>query len=252
MPARKTDDRQRFINKIAQDSILFREDLGPCRIYTGSKADKRGYGAFWLNGRNIGAHRAAYLLFVGPVPKGLFVCHKCDNPSCVEINHLFLGTSLDNNRDMARKGRSATGDNNGSRKYPERLNRGVTHHFHKLTDKDVLIILRLYTENWGSQYDIAKRFGVSRGTVANILKRKTWQHLPEIDPVKHEQHWALIWPEKGIRGEKNPNAKITRAIAEEIRRKHTLEKKSGTLLAREYGISRTTACKIIKGQLWAW
>jgi len=64
-----------------------------------------GYGAITFDGRHTTAHRVFWTIANGPIPKGLFVLHKCDNPSCVRIDHLFLGTHTDNVRDCLRKGR---------------------------------------------------------------------------------------------------------------------------------------------------
>lgn len=94
-----------------------------CWLWTAAR-DRDGYGSFWLQGEQVRAHRVAYaLLHPGEVvPEELVVRHECDNPPCVR--HLILGTRLDNDLDRVARGRSATGDRNGSRLYPERVLRG--------------------------------------------------------------------------------------------------------------------------------
>lgn len=81
---------------------------GDCWEWTGNK-NMLGYGMIWYDGKNIRAHRVSYLIFNGDLSDNLFVCHKCDNPSCVNPSHLFLGTSKDNMRDMIKKGRAKMG-----------------------------------------------------------------------------------------------------------------------------------------------
>lgn len=64
-----------------------------------------GYGLFWNKGKQWKAHRFSYFYFIGTIPKGMNICHRCDNPACVNPEHLFLGTQKDNMQDMLKKGR---------------------------------------------------------------------------------------------------------------------------------------------------
>lgn len=90
------------------DAFWSRVDTsGDCLVWTGAKTPK-GYGVLTLNGRRWYAHRLSYTLTNGPIPDGLFVCHRCDHPPCVRPDHLFLGTMQENFADMRRKGRART------------------------------------------------------------------------------------------------------------------------------------------------
>lgn len=75
-----------------------------CRIWTGGLTTK-GYGKLSLDGKEVGAHRAAWIEANGPIPDGMWVLHRCDTPACINIDHLFLGTPADNTADMIQKGR---------------------------------------------------------------------------------------------------------------------------------------------------
>ena len=94
--------KKRFCQKITID-----EKTG-CHEWQGAKT-KRRYGRFWFQGRMAMAHRVAWELTIGPIPAGLFVCHHCDNPSCCNPTHLFLGTPKDNTEDAVKKGRISRG-----------------------------------------------------------------------------------------------------------------------------------------------
>ena len=74
-------------------------------VWTGTRFAS-GYGRITQNGKRARAHRVAFELFVGPIPSGMHVLHRCDNPPCVNPSHLFIGTHLDNMRDMEAKGRA--------------------------------------------------------------------------------------------------------------------------------------------------
>lgn len=84
-----------------------------CWIWTGA-IDTPRYGAFRYNGKKVNSHRMAWRLVNGEIPDGLLVCHKCDNRLCCNPSHMFLGTHLDNNRDMIAKGTFATGKRSGA------------------------------------------------------------------------------------------------------------------------------------------
>jgi hypothetical protein len=137
---------------------------------------KNGYGVFYFNGSMTPAHRIAYQLTYGPIPAGFEVCHRCDVGGCQRPDHLFLGTHGDNMRDMAQKGRSASGDRSHSRLHPERLCRGTDRADHKLTEDDVRAI-RIGRANGVPYSALAARFGVSQGTIVSAATRKSWKHV---------------------------------------------------------------------------
>lgn len=95
---------EEFANKINENGSLILDT--PCWEWMGTK-NPNGYGSFSSRYFSGLAHRASWEIFVGPIPDGLFICHKCDNKSCVNPEHLFLGTQYDNMQDKAQKDRLA-------------------------------------------------------------------------------------------------------------------------------------------------
>ena len=88
-------------------NVMFTPFCG-CWLWTGHLTDRkygRQYGRISFEGKNISAHRLSYMIFKGVRPRMMFVCHKCDTPACVNPDHLFLGTNMDNVRDMISKNR---------------------------------------------------------------------------------------------------------------------------------------------------
>lgn len=157
---------ERFMRKLRID-----KETG-CWIWTAA-ANKLGYGNFHLpelSGSSrtvIKAHRAVWLIFRGPIPEGLGVCHHCDIPACCNPNHLFLGTHAENMRDAASKGR------NGAQRQPE-IRNGERNPAAKLTPSQVDEIRDLYAAGGISQPQLARRFGVGQSQINRILLRQSW------------------------------------------------------------------------------
>lgn len=127
--------------------------------YIGICRRQKNRARFGINGRNRPAARVAYELYIGEIPAGMCVCHSCDNPMCVNPNHLFIGTQLDNVADRNKKGRTACG-----------LTKPKTC---KLTEAAVREI-RSSNER---AVDLAARFNIKRRHIYDIKSRKNWKHL---------------------------------------------------------------------------
>jgi hypothetical protein len=149
----------------------------------------RDYGQIKVDGRAMRAHRASWVAHNGPIPDGLHVLHKCDVTSCVNPDHLFLGTHKENMRDMLRRGRAnkATGKRNGRHTAPWRTPRGKDHYAKtpglkvgekngraKLTEADVIAI----RESNVRSSKLAALYGVERHAIGNIRGRRSWKHIP--------------------------------------------------------------------------
>lgn len=132
--------------------------------------NENGYGVFHFQGRNRLAHRAAWTMLRGPIPSGLVVLHSCDTPSCVNPDHLRLGTVLENVRDMDAKGRRV---NVG---VPPPPARGEANPRSKLKVADVRDIRDAFRAG-ASKRSLAARFGVSRAVVAGIVTGRSWRDL---------------------------------------------------------------------------
>lgn len=118
-----------------------------------------GYGTIRAWGKNWRAHRVSWVLHYGAIPAGQMVCHRCDNPSCVNPDHLFLGTAKDNASDMVRKNRQARG-----------LRAGRV----KITPSIVWLI----RTGMVPHSRIEKDYGIKRGQIGRIKRYESWAHLP--------------------------------------------------------------------------
>lgn len=137
------------------------EKTDGCWNWVGAKHVK-GYGTFRFNNRMERAHRVSYEMDCGPIPDGMQVLHRCDNPCCVRLDHLFLGTNADNMADKVAKGRQA-----------HYGHRGDKHPTAKLTVAQVLAV----REAIGTHREVAERFGVSRKQIEDIRARRAWAYL---------------------------------------------------------------------------
>jgi hypothetical protein len=135
-----------------------------CWLWKGSRS-KSGYGQIG-HGRlnNFRAHRVAYQVLVGSIPKGMCVLHRCDNPACCNPAHLFLGTNADNSADMVAKDRQCKGERHWTKKRTPLVPRGDNHHKAKLTDIDVSDI-RFLCGNGLTQRQLSLEYGVRQSSI---------------------------------------------------------------------------------------
>lgn len=132
-----------------------------CWEWTGGKAGN-GYGNIWYNGKLTYTHRLSYELFTGEIPAGLFILHKCDNPACINPDHLWAGTAKENSIDCVQKGRD-----NPPHHIGEKNGRA------KLSSSQVLEIRK----DKRTHHKLAEIYGVSYGLIGHIKARRCWKHL---------------------------------------------------------------------------
>lgn len=148
---------------------------GECLVWTGAINVQR-YGIITVRRKHWRTHRLAWTLKHGPIPDGFDVLHTCDNPPCMRDEHLFLGTQLDNARDMVTKQRHAHGERHGNRTHPERRPRGERCWNARLTEADVLAIRIAYAAGDVSQTTLARQYGVGCCTISRIVRGHKWAH----------------------------------------------------------------------------
>lgn len=125
---------------------------------------ENGYAQIWVRERQkqVKAHRVSWEIHFGPIPEGLWVCHRCDNRRCVRPDHLFLGTRTDNTDDMKNKGRADHGERRHTAKLTEAIVSQIRHRYARGTIARVL----------------AAEFGVRIDSIYKVIHRQTWQHVP--------------------------------------------------------------------------
>ena len=201
---------------------------GSCWTWTGGK-NSGGYGYFKYAKRLMLVHRLSYMYFIGEIPNGMYVCHKCDNSLCVNPEHLFLGTPKDNNMDKEIKGRS-------------RYLSGEECPYTKLSDDDIEDILFLASHGNINQRQIASLYHVSFqhiNSVVNGTKRLKIKRGENYIPNKRKRD-----------GSHNPNSKLNWDKVHEIRNLHSLGRYSQRELGRMFGIVGTQIHLIVHNRSW--
>jgi DNA-binding XRE family transcriptional regulator len=170
------------------------------------------YGRVRIDGQLVQAHRFVWELTYGPIPKGMKVCHDCDNPSCVNPEHLFLGTQKDNMQDAVRKGRM----------YQPKV---------KLTGAQVVEIRERYAIGGITQRELGEEFGVDRRTVTQVVTGANWKLF-------------------GGKLSTQNRRKLTVGQVAEIRKKYRDSGVLQCELAEEYEISRSAISLIVRRKRW--
>lgn len=203
----------RFWSKVDKNGPTMPHMDTPCWVWSPGK-NQDGYGLFYANGITLRAHRYAYILKNGSIPEGMLACHKCDNPPCVNPDHLFLGTEKDNAIDAVKKGRMK----------PSNYNIASS----KLPPIEDLLKLK---QSGLSFRQIAKRYNVDRETVSAFFTKAGYPN----DPLRPR------------------SAKLTKEQVRQIRSRWSISPQKPEFkkeLAREFDISLNQIYRIINYQSW--
>lgn len=192
-----------------------------------ASCNQDGYGHVGWRGRLTRATHVMYELTHGELPKGLQVLHTCDNPVCVNPAHLFLGTPAINGADKKAKGRA-------------RGAKGERNSHAKLTNAQREEVRRLYAADHLLTPELAEMFGISVSSICEIVR-----DIRQPDAPGRKERFAQT-----RRGERNGRAKITQAIADEIRTRYRAGGISQQSLGDEYGIVQTVVSLIVCDKLW--
>jgi hypothetical protein len=204
------------------ESYVIPEPNSGCHLWMGATVPD-GYGSFYwpFDGRySLKAHRAAWIIYVGPLQDEIQVLHHCDNPPCVNVDHLFCGTNADNVADRCAKGRSA-------------CLKGSENPRAKLTEDDASLIFadpRPYAE-------IAADFGISRGPVGAIKRGLIWRHITG----------GAVSMRGVLRGDDCPWSKLSSNDVRSIR----CDARSRKRIAEDYGVTSSLIDRIIWRKAWA-
>ena len=192
----------------------------------------KGYGQLRIRGLSeygAYAHRFSYLAYKGDIPKGMCVCHTCDNMKCINPEHLFLGDHKANLQDMKAKGRQLNGERNTESKLTEEQ----VNMIHDLSDKGV------------SSHLIAKIFGIGQMTAWRIMTGQRWEHV-------YVNRYGTEKLEEARKTLAKVNAQKKRLTEQEV---HTMfdmadAGKTSYAIGRELGFAQSTVSRVLNGKLW--
>ena len=205
----------------------FVSDTDECILWPTAR-QRDGYGFMRVQGKRLLAHRVIWQKANGrAVPAGMLVMHTCDNRICVNPNHLEIGSHKDNVLDCVRKGRRNQA-------------RGTRCPHAKLNEEQINTLRECYRQSQPCHETLARMFGVTRSAISQVLRGKTWNHVPG-EPV--------VLGRAMRKGTDHPEAKLTNAQVLEIRHRRT-EGEQGKELARIYAVSTSTICAVTRRHTW--
>lgn len=255
-------DKARFWAKVDNNGPTMSHMDTPCWVWTAGKF-AAGYGAFQMGGKVQKSHRIAWALS-NSAALGPCICHHCDNPSCVNPSHLFLGTHIDNMRDMVIKGRQAKNERHGSKLHPDRVARGDRHG--SRTHPEVII---RGDSHWTRTNPERLARGENNGAYTKPERRpKGDRHGSQTKPdrvargdrngsrtkpasrPRGDNHPNRLRPERMARGEANASAKLTAEKVAIIRQDYSSGIATKKQLALRFGVSNVLIGFIIKRKIW--
>jgi hypothetical protein len=171
------------IGRAALLALVARYEVTPegCWNFTGNITDGRGRVS--IDGRSYYAYRISYTAHVGAIPPGLLICHHCDNPQCINPDHLYAGTSWDNSRDCRERGRLVT----------PKVAGGAEHHAAGLTDAQADELVRRYAAGEATQAELAMEYGIAQSSVGRVIRGET-QYGTTLSVARGRGRKAFIQP----------------------------------------------------------
>lgn len=157
-----------YISGNRNKNIEWKIDEKGCWICTSHSIKSNGYPMKQINKKKYLISHLVYIDNFGEIPSGMVICHKCDNPACINPEHLFLGTQLDNINDRCKKGRSSHGEKHGLKI------RGDKNYRSKLTEKEVVEILRNTSLN---QTELSIKYNTTVKHINGIINGRSWKHV---------------------------------------------------------------------------